>query len=142
MPGVRRPSVPLVCALLACTTVLAGACGGTDTHGSDAAPVVPASQFQDLTGHRTVTIDAVDDEFQQRYVEVSPGTEVVFRNAGSNPHNVLAVDEGAFPDIDTEQLMPGDRATVTLDGTGAYPYYCSLHGSPTQGMNAEIVVKG
>jgi plastocyanin len=116
-------------------------CGGTATHGASGAPVVPLSQFTDLTGKRTVTVAATEMAFRQRYIEISPGTKVVFRNTSGNPHNVLAVDEGAFPDVDTERFMPGDSVSVTFDGTGNYPYYCSLHGTPTAGMNGEIVVK-
>ena len=145
MPVVRHPSSPrraLRGAALAVAVASLAACGGTTTHGSDAAPVVPESQFKDLTGKRTVEVDAVDDAFQDRYIKVSAGTEVVFRNAGRVPHNVLAANQGAFPDIQTDAFMPGDTAKVTFDGPGTYPYYCSLHGSPTRGMNAEIIVEG
>lgn len=145
MPVVRHPTSPgrvVLASLLVAVAAAAVACGGTTTNGSDAAPVVPASQFKDMTGRKTVTVDAVDDAFQERYIKVSKGTKVVFTNTGQQPHNVLAADQGAFTDIATEKFLPGDSASVTFDGTGNYPYYCSLHGSPTRGMNAEIIVVG
>jgi plastocyanin len=102
---------------------------------------VPASEFVDRTGQAEVVVRARDNVFQPKYVTVSPGTRVVFDNVGRNPHNAIPVEEGAFEEVPTDELQPGDRATVRFDEPGSYPYYCSLHGTTTRGMVGEIRVQ-
>jgi plastocyanin len=134
---IRAASLLIVAVVLA----LAGACADD---GADSAPAstsdVPEADFVDATGESTVTVEARDNVFVPEYVTVSPGTEVVFDNTGRNPHNAIAVDEGAFEDVTTDQLQPGDTATVVFEDPGSYPYYCSLHGTTTRGMVGEIRV--
>ena len=143
MPGRRPSSASLtLLAVLACSCLVLAGCGDKGSGSSSSGPKIPAGELVDMTGKKTVTIDAVDNAFQDRYVKVSPGTKVVFKNDGQNPHNVLASDQGAFTDVDTDQFMPGATAEITFDDSGNFPYYCSLHGTPTRGMNAEIIVEG
>lgn len=131
----RRAALALVLPLV----LVAGACGGDDA-ASDL-PEVPASEFEDLTGETKVGVDAVDNAFEPRYIRISPGTEVEFTNAGRNPHNVVPSEEGQFETIPTDDLQPGDSASLTFDDPGTYPYYCSLHGTATRGMIGRIVVE-
>ena len=42
--------------------------------------------------------------------------------------------------IDQEDFDPGDEGAVTFDEVGDFPYYCSLHGTPTKGMIGGIRV--
>lgn len=121
----------------AALAVLAGACGG----GGDAAklPVVPPDAV-DLTGQATVEVIVTDNAYSERLIVVSEGTEVVWINEGRNRHNVLAVEGGAFTDVETDQLDDGGRAAVTFDGVGAFPYYCSIHGTPNRGQRGQIFV--
>lgn len=112
--------------------VLAGAllvtCGSSGSSVS-----LDGKDFVDRTGRKAVTIEAVDNNFEPQYVEVSSGTKVTFTNAGHNRHNVIAVDDG-FSTIETDQFTPDDSVTITFSKPGDYPYYCSLHGTPTKGM--------
>ncbi|MHB1139396.1 MAG: cupredoxin domain-containing protein [Microthrixaceae bacterium] len=112
--------------------------GGDDpTAGLDA---VPDSDYEDLTGRADVTIDARDNTFEPQYVTVSPGTKVEFDNVGRNPHNAIAVVDGAFEDVPTDELQPGDVAVRVFDEPGDYPYYCSLHGTKNKGMTGRVRV--
>ena len=87
-----------------------------------------------------MVIDTRDNTFGPQYVIVSPGTEVTWDNRGRNPHNVIAVEAGSFRDVPTEDLGPGDTASRTFDEPGEYPYYCSLHATPSRGMTGRIRV--
>jgi plastocyanin len=132
-------------ALLAGFVIALGGCGGDDgpAGGSDAVadlPVVADSEYRDLTGQDTVTIQVRDNSFEPQYATVSPGTEVIFENRGRNPHNVIAVEAGSFVDVPTDQMQPGDSAERVLENSGEYPYYCSLHATPSRGMVGRIRV--
>lgn len=121
--------------------LLVGACGGSSNDGGAAElPTIPASQFEDLTSKTVVQVDAVDNAFEPRYITIKPGTKVEWTNTGRNPHNVVPVEEGQFRAIPVTSFQSGQSATVTFDEPGTYPYYCSLHGTPSRGMNGRIVV--
>jgi len=113
-------------------------CGDGDGGGSGVD--LSSTKFTDMTGKDTVVVDAVDNSFKPRYIEITAGTTVTFRNDGRNPHNVLAVEKGAFEDIETEDFKPKVEAKITFDEPGDVPYYCSLHGSKTKGMTGAVRV--
>ena len=95
----------------------------------------------DLTGFATVDIDIQDNAFVQRVVVVSPGTEIVWTNNGRNEHNVRPAVEGAFEPISTLALAEkGMSASLVFDAPGDFPYYCSLHGTATNGQTGRIIV--
>ncbi|MFM7063301.1 MAG: plastocyanin/azurin family copper-binding protein [Actinomycetes bacterium] len=134
---VRLPAVAGLLALLA----LPACGGGSSSTTTTPLPKVPASEYVDQTGKAEVTILAVDNSFRTQYTKVSPGTKVVFENKGRNPHNVIAVNEGQFTDIPTDQLQAGDSGSITVPDTpGEVPYYCSLHGTPRAGMTGRLLV--
>jgi plastocyanin len=144
-----RPTSTSVAQALAVTvlTVLVAlvlsACsgGGGSTSGPlDGSPNVAAKDVQDLTGKGTVTVHAVDNSFEAQDIKVSKGTKVEFTNTGQNPHNVVPAEAGAFADVPVDELGPGATAEVTFDATGAFPYYCSLHGTAERGMKGRIIV--
>jgi len=113
------------------------ACGGGDaTSGVD----LSDKTFTNMTSSPEVEVQARDNVFVPAYVEVSKGTTITFTNDGRNPHNVLPVDDGAFPPIEADDLQPDDTGTVTFDQVGDFPYYCSLHGTTTRGMVGGIRV--
>lgn len=125
--------------------LLAAACGGDDGGSGDSSaldglPPVEDSEYEDLTGQAEVVIEARDNKFEGKYVIVSPGTKITFDNKGRNPHNVVPVDKEQFETIAADDLQPGDTASLQFDGAGDYPYYCSLHGTPTAGMDGRIRV--
>ena len=95
----------------------------------------------DLTGFATVDIDIQDNAFVQRVVVVSIGTEIVWTNQGRNEHNVRPSIDGAFEAISTRALAKkGDRAALTFDSAGDFPYFCSLHGTADNGQTGRIIV--
>jgi plastocyanin len=130
---VRLRPPTLVAAALASALVACSSDGGTD--------LLAGQRFADRTGRRAVTVDARDNVFAPQFVEISAGTTVTFRNEGRNDHNVLAVDD-AFASVPVADFEPGATATVTFPDAGDYPYYCSLHGTPTKGMRGGIRVVG
>jgi len=138
-------------AALAASVLLLAGCGESDPGGSssdDGADDV-TQQAIDLmnegdvvseTGESEVTVDAVDNNFKPEYIEIKKGTKVNFVNDGRNVHNVLPVAEDAFTEIPADDFDPGDEGAVTFDEVGDFPYYCSLHGTPTKGMIGGIRV--
>ena len=124
--------------LTAALAVAVVGCGGDDDSSSGVD--LGDKTFEDLTASSTVEVDAVDNNFKPAYIEVKAGTTVTFTNAGRSEHNVLPVEEGAFDPIDVEEFEPGTSQTVTFDEVGDVPYYCSLHGTTTQGMVGAVRV--
>ena len=118
-----------------------GSDSAKDGGSSDSGAVdISDETFDDRTASSSVEVDAVDNNFKPKYVEVRKGTTITFKNDGRNAHNVLPADEGAFAPIETDQFEPGTSAEVTFDEVGEYPYYCSLHGTPTVGMIGGVKV--
>ena len=117
--------------------------GGGDAGSNDpleGLPEVAEGEFVDMTGESEVVVDARDNVFDEPYIEVSPGTKVTFENVGRTAHNVIPSDEGQFEPIEAGDLAPDDTASITVDGPGPVPYYCSLHGTPSAGMVGRIIV--
>ena len=94
--------------------------------------------FEEYTGRDEVVIQVRDNSFVGQHVTVSAGTTVTFDNRGRNPHNAVPVEDGAFAEVATESLPPGQAATVVFDEPGEYAYYCTLHGTETAGMVGTI----
>jgi plastocyanin len=108
--------------------------------GSNGGPSTGSLSGQDIheeTGHRAVTIEAVDNTFEPKFSSVSTGTTVTFRNAGHNKHNVISVGDGFGS---SKILDPGDTWKVTFRTGGDFRFYCSLHGTPTSGMDGGVRV--
>jgi plastocyanin len=99
----------------------------------------PDDKIVDLRGQARVEVEIRDNVFEPRWIRVDPCTEIVFVNRGANPHNVVPAAEGAFPMIDQFALFDAPQALV-LSVPGNYPYYCSIHGTPTRGQTGYIVV--
>ena len=146
-PVRRGPTRRVLTGLVVLFTALAlvgcsddGSDSGSDGGALEGLPEVADSEYEDATGQDAVDIDVRDNTFRPENVTVSAGTEITFTNNGRAPHNALPVEEGAFEDVATDQLQPGDAATRTFDEPGDYPYYCSLHGTPSRGMVGRIRV--
>ena len=95
-------------ALIALLLFVLASCGGKPATGNEVA--------------------MLDNTFRPDTIEVVAGTEMVFKNEGRSPHNVIAND-GSFDSRDTigGNHESGDSWTVTIAEPGTYPYYCSLH---------------
>ncbi|MCU1499904.1 MAG: putative blue copper protein [Acidimicrobiales bacterium] len=103
-------------------------------------PDLSTAAFVDLTGASAPQVDALDNVFKAKFVEVVAGTDITFRNDGHNTHNLLPVVDGAFAPVEAGAFEPGASATVTFDQPGDYAYYCSLHGTTTKGMVGAVRV--
>ena len=95
----------------------------------------------DLSGMDQVALDIQDNAFTQRVVVVSAGTEITWTNQGRNEHNVRPAVEGAFEPISTLDLAEkGDSASLVFETPGDFPYFCSLHGTATNGQTGRVIV--
>jgi plastocyanin len=129
--------------------LLVSGCSSSKDDGSSATTTEKTSssssdgtKYVDLTAQPKVVVKAVDNNFEQQFIEVKKGTTVTFQNDGRNRHDVVPDEENAFPEIATDQFDPGTSADVTFDQPGVIGYYCSLHGTPTKGMYGKIKVVG
>lgn len=98
------------------------------------------AEFEDQTDTDEPEVDALDNVFKGKFVEVRAGADVTFRNDGRTAHNVLPVDESRFAAVEVAEFEPGAQATITFDEPGDYAYYCSLHGTTTKGMVGAVRV--
>ena len=71
---------------------------------------------------------------------MSAGTEVVWRNGGRTGHNVIPVDADQEGGVALGEFLPGETYAHVFDEPGAYPYYCTIHGTPVRGMIGTIHV--
>ena len=98
----------------------------------------------DLTGSAQVTVEVTDNAFTDRIILVSPGTEVVWVNEGRNDHNVRPAAEGPgpgwFDEAEVGTLAGGESGSVTFDGVGDFPYFCSFHGTARRGQRGRVIV--
>jgi plastocyanin len=100
----------------------------------------PDDKIVDLRGQTRVEVPIRDNVFDPvRWFRVDPCTEIVFVNAGLNPHNVVSAAEGAFPKIEEDALTAAPQALVVA-APGDYPFYCSIHGTTTRGQTGFLVV--
>ncbi len=71
----------------------------------------------------TATVNAYDNYFEPKTINVQPGTTVRFVNRGRHAHTVTAGDDR----WDSGNIAPGASYTVTFQRPGAYEYYCRHH---------------
>ena len=101
---------------------------------------IPADAL-DRTGLPAVDIDIRDNVFEQRVIVVTAGTEITWTNQGRNEHNVRPAVVGAFESISAAALaVKGDAASLVFTEPGDYPYFCSLHGTATNGQTGRVIV--
>lgn len=129
----RRPPL-LVPAVFA--AVLVVGCGSSS---SSSTGNLDGKKLAKETGRKSVTVEAQDNVFEAQYTSVSGGTEVTFKNTGHNRHNVISVGDGFKS---SKLLEGGDTYEVTFPDDGDFAFYCSLHGTPTSGMNGGLRVVG
>ncbi len=127
------PTVVLVLGLFSVS-----GCGSKSGSSATSTTIDPAS-YVDETAQHTVTIDARDDLFTPQYVKVRAGTTIVFENGGRNRHNVISADR-SFPDLNTDAFAPGTKKTVRFDQPGEHDFFCSLHGTASNGMYGSVLV--
>jgi plastocyanin len=126
----------LLASLLAAVTV---GCGdgkpvSSPSASADTTPQPPTGfvvdgEFVDDTGKEAIQIDAKDNVFRDKLVDVSTGTTITFRNDGRNQHDLVPLGEAAFDEVKVDDFEPGTETKITFDDPGYYAYYCSLHGT-------------
>ena len=102
------------------------------------AVVVPAPASARVPGvYRLVTVHIRDNVFSPPSLGVEPGTTVRWVNDGRNTHNVTpSSGKGAG----SGNLKPGKSYVRTFEDLAEFAYYCTLHGTPTKGQHARVVV--
>ena len=86
-----------------------------------------------------VDVSAIDNTFRPGRIELAAGTVVVWTNDGRSDHNVLPV-EGDEWGVEADDFAPDAAYRHRFTEPGTVEYYCSLHGTTTQGMVGTIVV--
>lgn len=117
---------------------------GVDTTVAPGPDITVPAELEDFTGQTEVTVVVEDNVFEQRNIQVDPGTTITWVNEGTNNHNVTPATEGLF-EVSGGGEMPGNEdppteVTATFDAAGAFPYYCSLHGTATVGQTGFVLV--
>lgn len=98
--------------------------------------VLPVPRAAAASGEGSRAVEMLDNVFAPRIVRVPVGGEVEWTNDGRSPHNVIA-DDGAFA---SGTLEPGESFAFTFEEAGAFPFYCSLHGTAGAGMIGLVMV--
>jgi len=116
-------------------------CGGDDAEESESEAEEGQAEpvdVEQLPGQAEVAVDVADNSFTPPNIGVDTGTEVTWTNTGRNEHNVTPSEEGQFEASD--DLAQGDTYSVTFDEPGFYPYYCTIHATPTTGQIGSVTV--
>ncbi len=79
------------------------------------------------------------NRFQPANVTIPAGTTVTWTWVGGF-HDVTATGTPAFPSSGAP-VGPPETFSHTFNAPGTYLYFCSVHGSPTDGMRGTIVVQ-
>jgi plastocyanin len=114
--------------------------GGDDDGGNgDERGDLPAVDDAVVLEGDEVAVTSLDNTFRAPAIEVRPGTTVVWTNKGRNEHDVLPAGGDGWG-VEVEDFQPGDVYRHTFDEQGTYHYYCSIHGTTTEGMVGAVVV--
>jgi plastocyanin len=81
-----------------------------------------ASSGSGAGGASTVTI--ADYLYKPADITVPKGTTVKFTNEDSTPHTATSREAGVF---ESGSIDTGKSASVTLEETGSFAYYCLFH---------------
>ncbi|MGH7525169.1 MAG: cupredoxin domain-containing protein [Gemmatimonadales bacterium] len=79
------------------------------------------------------------NRFEPANVTIPVGTKVTWTWVGGF-HDVTATGNPAFPSSGAP-VSPPNSFSHTFNSPGTYLYFCSVHGSPTEGMRGTIVVQ-
>lgn len=71
---------------------------------------------------------------------VAAGTTITWMNQDGFAHTVT-YSSGAGSSFDSGSVPAGGSFSHTFATAGTVQYYCTIHGTPTSGMHATIVVQ-
>lgn len=77
-----------------------------------------------------------DNFFEPAGFQVEVGEGVQWAWEGENEHNVTFVD----PMMGNSATQSEGTFSKTFSAAGDYPYYCTIHGTPTSGMRGSVTV--
>lgn len=143
----RRPTALSALAVLLAVAGL-GACGGDDGEGGEG---LSGSDREESSGDEApedavvmegteVDVSALDNVFRVADIRIQAGATVTWTNKGRNEHDVLPA-EGDGWGVEVAEFEPGATYQHTFAEPGVYRYYCSIHGTTTQGMIGTVVVE-
>jgi plastocyanin len=110
-------------------------------HGVPAEPTAPNEPAEPSPESWTgplVEVQAIDNTFRPKEIEIAPGTMVVWRNLGRNEHDVLSVETDWG--VTTEEFARGAEFAHVFTEPGEFHYYCTVHGTTTIGMIGTVTV--
>jgi nitrite reductase (NO-forming) len=115
-----------------------------DAEGSPSPEASPAGSPSPTAGD--VTIEMYDIYFEPSEVTIEADTDVTIAlpNEGAAPHNFNIDDNNneSDPDIHTDDVAPGDAATVTVNlPAGEWYFYCDIPGHEAAGMHGTITAE-
>lgn len=85
----------------------------------------------------TVDVTISGFSFSPREVRIQAGDTVRWTNGTGVPHDVVA-DDNSF----NSGISANFTFQRTFNSAGEFGYFCSLHGSPGQGMFGRVIVQG
>jgi plastocyanin len=113
--------------------------------GADGAPVpfTATAEAPDSGGPPNAVeiqlLSSGGNRFDPANVTIAAGTTVTWNWVGGF-HDVTATGNPAFPSSGVP-VAPPQSFSHTFNAPGTYLYFCSVHGSPTEGMRGTIVVQ-
>ncbi|MBS1848025.1 MAG: hypothetical protein JST73_07080 [Actinobacteria bacterium] len=111
----------------------------TGVSSTTSAPVDTLAPPTVATGNEA-TVHALDNDFDAKHLQVRVGTTVTFLNIGHNKHNIIPDNPDQANFSKSEDDFPnGSSYTFTFTKPGTYPYYCSLHATPTAGTMRGVI---
>jgi plastocyanin len=113
--------------------LLAGAsgCGGSSGYGSTTGPG---------GGGHTLSLAMSGSAFSPALDTVAAGSTVTWTNNDAVTHTVTSAP-GSADTYSSGNLGGAATFQHTFATAGTYVYYCTIHGTPTAGMKATIVVQ-
>ncbi|MCL1600016.1 MAG: cupredoxin family copper-binding protein [Actinomycetia bacterium] len=106
--------------------LLIAACSSSSTGTS-------AAEASDVGANESISIE--DFAFGPDGITISVGDTITWTNDESGVGHTTTSDDGVW---DSKLLNPGDTFERTLNETGTFSYFCSIHPS----MTASITVAG
>jgi plastocyanin len=142
------PKLRLAALGLLVAGTLAG-CGGDDGSGGDKADGGGGDDGPALDGVVVVDgaqadVKVLDNSFNDKNIQVAPGTKVVWTNDGRQDHDVVPAEDGEGAEgfgVEPDGFGPDAVYEFTFEEPGTYRYFCSLHGTAVAGMVGAVVVQ-
>jgi plastocyanin len=115
------------------TTALLSACGGggaTNSAGGEKAATAATPTTASIS---ETIVEIADNSFTPGTITIQPGTKVIWKWSGSNPHVVLISGERS-----PEMTGTGTFEKIFRGGSTTINYQCAIHGAA---MSGKIVIQ-